>query len=257
MAHTLVLQELLAAYEKMPRGTEASYRHLAQVLKTFIQSGAIAAGAPLPAERVLCEMLGLSRVTVRKAIEILIEQGMVSSRQGAGNFVVFRFVEPLTLLASFSEDMRRRGKTAGSIWISREIVWPDSEEAMALAIPQGLKVMRCARVRTADQQPIALEFATVRAAFVGDTTDFGDSLYGALYQHGVIPERAMQRVRAEMIRSDHARLLKTQAATAVFSIERRSFTADGQPVELTKSIYRGDLYDYVVEIGMNAPLQER
>ena len=252
-----MLRELLAIYEKTPRGTEASYKHIAQVLKYFIQSGVISSGAPLPAERTLCSLFNVSRVTVRNAIEILIDQGLISSRAGAGNFVVFRLVEPLTMLASFSEDMRRRGKSAGSNWISREIQWPSSEESLALAIPQGLKVMRCARVRTADQLPIALEFATVKAADVGDTCNFGDSLYGALYLHGVIPERAIQHVRSIVMTDEHAKLLKTPPGTAAFSIERRSFTGSGHPVEITKSIYRGDVYDFVVEIGLNPSTYER
>lgn len=228
-----------------------TYARLAMALQEAIQDGRIPNGTGLPSERVIGEVLSLSRVTVRRALEQLIQKGMLKARQGSGTFVSRRIVEPMTLLASFSEDMQRRGQRPGSVWISRQLVWPTAEETLALAIPAGSRVVRCARIRTANGVPMALEFATVLASYVGEHADFGDSLYEAMRQQGVTPARAIQRVRAENASRDHALHLEIAEQAAVFSIERRSFTHDGRPVELTRSIYRGDLYDYVVEISLN------
>lgn len=231
-----------------------AYARLASALEAAIQDGSIPPGAGLPSERVIGELLGLSRVTIRRALEKLIQEGLLKTRQGSGTFVSRRLVEPMTLLASFSEDMHRRGQVPGSVWISRELVWPTAEEVLALAIPPGEQVVRCARTRTADGIPMALEYATVLAQHVGGKANFGDSLYKAMHQQGIVPTRAIQRVRTENATDNHAKHLEIPLNAAVFAIERRSFAQDGRPVELTRSIYRGDLYDYVVEISLNPNL---
>jgi GntR family transcriptional regulator len=246
-----VQDEIVKSFQGTLGDGGPAYVRLALALQAAINGGRIPSGAGLPSERLIGEVLGLSRVTIRRALEQLIQGGLLVAKRGSGTFVSSRLVEPMTLLASFSEDMRRRGRLPGSVWLSRELVWPNAEEAMTLAIPSGRRVVRCARTRTADGVPMALEYATVLAEDVGGRSSFGDSLYEAMRRQGVVPVRAIQRVRAENASGAHAELLEISEGGAVFSIERRSFTHDGRPVELTRSIYRGDLYDYVVEISLN------
>jgi GntR family transcriptional regulator len=224
------------------------YQRLAAGLREAIHKGLLHPGASLPPERELAQELGVSRETVRRAVELLTQEGLLRGRQGSGTYVCTRIVEPLSLLASFSEDMARRGFVPGSTWLSREIALPSTADALSLGLSVADSVMRCSRIRLADGEPMAIERATVNAALVGNTIDFGNSLYEALRRHQAAPVRAVQRIRADVADAKTARWLKLDLHAPVLDIERRSFTQEGRPVELTRSIYRGDLYDYVVEM---------
>lgn len=238
--------QLLAA--PAVRGHLPLYQKMAASLRAALRSGALPVGSGVPPERELSAMLGVSRVTVRRAIEELVQEGLLQSKQGSGTSVSGRVEQALSALGSFSEDMLRRGYVPGSRWISRELAHPSPDEILALGLAPTEPVIRLARVRTADGAPIAVERAALRAALLGGELDFGDSLYEALRRHGVFPQRAFQRLRAEVVSGPDARLLGLQDAGPVLATERRSFTNEGRPVELTRSIYRGDRYDYVVEL---------
>ncbi|MEJ8823536.1 GntR family transcriptional regulator [Variovorax humicola] len=224
------------------------YMRLAVVLRHAIQAGRIPTGAGLPPERELAHGLGVSRETVRRAVEQLTEEGLLKARQGSGTYVSARIVEPLSLLASFSEDMERRGFVPGSRWLSRQLVRPTVEEMLALGVSSTDLVMRSARVRTADGEPMTVEHASVNAAHVGGTAEFGDSLYEAMRRNAAAPVRAIQRIRAGVADAETARLLNIGLGAAVLETERRSFTQEGKPLELTRALFRGDMYDYIVEM---------
>ncbi len=234
------------------------YQRMALSLRAAMRSGALPVGTGVPPERELAAMLGVSRVTVRRAIEELVNEGLLKAKQGSGTSVAGRVEQPLSALGSFSEDMVRRGLVPGSRWISRQLSHPSSDEVLALGLAPTEQVIRLARVRTADGAPIAVERATIRAALLAGELNFGDSLYEALRQHGITPQRAFQRLRAEAVNTQDARLLGLQGGDPVLATERRSFTGEGRPVEFTRSVYRGDRYDYVLELNAsplgNAPL---
>ena len=224
------------------------YLHLAWRLREAIQQGRIGAGASLPAERELASKLVLSRQTVRRALEILAAEGLLVVRHGSGSVVSGRFVEPITELASFSDDMRNRGLEPGSVWLERVMGRPTPEEAFPLGLSLRDSVVRASRVRTANGEPIALEICVVSAAVVGMTADFGDSLYAAIRRQGHAPVRALQRVRAGIAGARLAALLKIAEGAPVMEMERQSYSAEGRPLEWTRSSYRGDRYDYVAEL---------
>jgi GntR family transcriptional regulator len=234
------------------QGSGPIYVRLAAGLREAIQAGQLSPGSSLPAERELAQELGLSRQTVRRAVEQLEGEGLLRGRHGSGTYVMSRIIEPLSLLASFSDDMKRRGYVPGSTWLSREVVQANAEEAMALGLSLNDLVMRGARVRTANGEPMAVEHASVNVQSVGGTPDFGDSLYAAMRRHGAAPVRALQRIHAAVADAGTAQLLDIAIGAAVLETERRSFTQEGRAVELTRSVYRGDLYDYVVEMRIPA-----
>ena len=242
---------LLAA--SASRGHLPLYQKIGASLRAAIRSGTLAAGSGVPPERELAVMLGVSRVTVRRAIEELVQEGLLQSRQGSGTVVSARVEQPLSALGSFSEDMVRRGHVPGSRWISRELAYPSPDEVLALGLGASDQVIRLARVRTADGAPIAVERAAVGARLLHGELEFGDSLYEALRRHGNVPERAFQRLRADVVSVQDARLLGLQNGAAVLATERRSFTLEGRPVEFTRAVYRGDRYDYVVELRTGPP----
>ncbi|HDR9762399.1 MULTISPECIES: GntR family transcriptional regulator [Burkholderia] len=222
---------------------------LARMLRATIVDGSMKTGESFPPERELAAQLQVSRDTVRRAIEELIRQGLVEARQGAGTFVAARVEQPLTEITSFSDDMLRRGFRPGSHWVKRELRRPTPEESLALGLAPDSVVMHLERVRTADAVPMAIERAVLAADLLGGNLEFGDSLYGALNAAGICPVKALQRLRAELASAPDADLLGIRGGDPVLHIERRSFSVEGRPLELTRSFYRGDRYDYLAVMG--------
>ena len=227
---------------------EPLYRQLENALKQALAAARIKRGAVIPSERMLSEALGLSRVTVRKAIDGLVSDGFLDRRQGAKTVVSSRLEKSLSTMTSFSEDMRSRGLDPGCIWISREISRPSPTEMMALGISGSEKVVRLRRLRTADGVPIAIEMATLPARFVPEPQAIEDSLYAYLETTGALPVRALQRMQAKPGTEEERRLLDAPEDASLLIMERRCFLADGQIVEFTQTKYRGDVYDFVIEL---------
>lgn len=229
------------------------YMQLAATLRRKIVDGDIASGEALPSERDLCHILGASRVTVRKATELLMEEGLLARRQGSGTFVTPRIEAPGSYLSSFSEDAEARGDATDTIWILKSHGRASEEEARLLEIADGARVVRLSRVRLAAGDPLAVENATVPANMLPTIEAIGASLYQALKKGGNRPVTGTQRVRAALAGPTEAGLLTIPENSEILRIERLTRRADGRPVELTRSAYRGDRYDFVSELRAPSP----
>lgn len=227
------------------------YLQLARNLRDHIAQGGIDPGNALPSERDLSEMTGLSRVTIRKGIDQLIEEGVLLRKQGSGTFVTRRIETPGSVLSSFSDDARSRGEDPGVIWMIKAYAQPTEEEATMLQIAASSKVARLGRVRLSGGEPLAIEHAVVPAEFLPDLKLIGDSLYAALDHNGVRPVNGTQRIRASLASPTEAGILSTEPNAAVLRIERLTTTANGRPVEFTRSTYRGDRYVFVSDLQGN------
>ena len=240
-------------------GAGPLYLQLQRRLIDAMAQGALPPGASLPAERDIAAMTGLSRVTVRKAIEALVASGQLVQKRGSGTYVaprVERLEQALSLLTSFTEDMARRGKSVESHWISRSIQPPTPEEVMALGLGAGDRVARLERVRRSDGVPLAIERASIPTQVLPDPGAVGTSLYAMLETLGQRPVRAVQRISAANLGPRDAELLGVAPGAAGLKIERIGYLASGQVVEFTRSLYRGDAYDFAVELKL-APEPER
>jgi GntR family transcriptional regulator len=224
------------------------YLQLQQALHAAIEQGLLPVDQALPAERQLAQDLGVSRITVRKAIEGLAQQGLLQRRQGAGNFVATRIDKHFAQLTSFSEDMRSRGRLPSSSWLRKSQGTVTPEEALKLAMSPGSQVYRFARLRFADQLPMAIETATVAGFALPSLDAVQDSLYDALSAQGHRPVRALQRLHALLLDDEQARLLHAQPRDAGLMVERLGYLGDGRAIELSRSVYRGDTYDFVAEL---------
>jgi GntR family transcriptional regulator len=224
------------------------YLQLAEGLRGLINEGSVRVGEALPSERELSNMTHISRVTVRKAIDTLLREGMISRRRGSGTYVAPRIEQPASVLAGFSADMANRGGRPGSIWIEKILAPPTPEEAMTLAVAPDSLVARLSRVRTADDEPLAIERAVVPAGLLPPLDQLDESLYATLARVGNRPVRGLQRLQASLATKSEAQLLSIPTGTAILRIERRTFLASGAPVEYTRSAYRGDRYDFVTEV---------
>ncbi len=243
--------EELFSPEGFATGAGPLYLQLQRRIADAMLRGVLAPGASLPAERDIAAITGLSRVTVRKAIEALVAQGALTQRRGSGTFVaprVERLEQALSLLTSFTEDMARRGKSVESVWISRSIQSPTPEEVMALGLGAGDRVARLERVRRSDGVPLAIERASIPTQVLPDPEAVETSLYALLETFGARPVRAVQRISAANLGPRDAELLGVAPGAAGLRIERIGYLASGRVVEFTRSIYRGDAYDFAVEL---------
>jgi len=245
------VSSLLTPDDLQAAGTGPLYLKLQQALEGAIHSGRLKSGDALPPERDLAEYASISRVTVRKAVDELVRKGILVRRHGSGTFVakpVEKVEQPLSRLTSFTEDMARRGRSSRAEWLERGLFTPSPDEMMMLGLPAGGLVARLGRLRIADENPLAIERASISAEFLPDPENVGQSLYAALEKRGVRPVRAVQRISARTIKDQEAELLDVAPGSAGMTIERISYLASGKVVELTRSLYRGDAYDFVAEL---------
>jgi GntR family transcriptional regulator len=238
-----------------PGSATPVYVQVAAGLRGRIEAGELPGGHALPAERELAAQLGVSRVTVRQALAQLTEAGLLKRRHGSGTFVTARPVQgaprPLGLLNSFSEDARSRGQTPGARVLAFTRTPPTAHEALTLGLSPSGAVYRVRRLRTANGEPLAVEESTLPAALVGELTDTDvtdASLYALLAARGLRPQRAIRHLRAVNADAEMGALLGLPAGAALLVTERVSWTPGGQPVEYARAWYRGDRYDFVMEL---------
>ena len=224
------------------------YQQLQRAIREAIEARVLGPDDALPAERQIAADLSVSRITVRKAIEGLVEEGLLVRRQGSGNFVAARIEKNFAKLTSFSEDMRARGRTPRSVWLKRSEGAVTPEEALTLRLSPGAPVYRFHRLRFADEAPMCLEFATVAASCLPSIEAVDTSLYEALEKAGNRPVRALQRLRALLLNAEQAKLLHAHEGDAGLLVERVGFLRDGRAVEFCQSFFRGDTYDFVAEL---------
>ncbi len=149
------------APEKGPRYMQL-YRHLSEA----IRSGQLSLNRQLPPERVLADIAGISRVTVRKAVEMLVEDGLLEQKRGSGSFVRAgspKLEQSLSTLISFTENLRLRGQVPSSVVLDRGLYIPTNDEVLALGLSPSLQVARIKRLRSADDVPMAIEESSLPA----------------------------------------------------------------------------------------------
>lgn len=230
------------------------YVQLRKRLSDGVEQGILSPGSSLPPEREIASITDLSRVTVRKAIQSLADEGTIIQKQGSGSFISdgpARIEQKLTRLTSFSEDMARRGLEATSRWLERGLFMPSQNEIAALGISSEGSVARIARLRLANDEPMAIERASLPTDILPNPLDVQTSLYEVLERHGTRPIRAMQKISAVNIETSDAELLAVSAGSAGLRIERISYRSDGRAVEFTQSLYRGDAYNFVAELRLS------
>jgi GntR family transcriptional regulator len=243
MSSLAQLMQQVAATSNLPL-----YQQLQRALREAIDQGVLGPAEALPAERQLATELGISRITVRKAIDGLVEEGLLVRRAGSGNFINTRFEKNFAKLTSFSEDMRSRGRTPRSVWLKRSEGLVTPEEALRLRLSPGAAVYRFNRIRFADEMPMCVEYATIAASALPSLDAVDVSMYDALEAAGNRPVRALQRLSALLLNAEQARLLQTREGDAGLCVERLGFLRDGRAVEFCRSFFRGDMYDFVAEL---------
>ncbi len=227
------------------------YLQLRKRILSAIESGLLKDNDPLPSEREIAAITDLSRVTVRNAVAELVQENVLVQKRGSGTFVAAkprRVEQSLSRLTSFTEDMARRGMNVEAKFLERGIFSPSPQESFTLGLGVDELVARIGRLRSSEGVPLAIERASLPTSILADPNLVTHSLYEVLEQSGNRPIRAIQRISAVNLESDDARHLNVSLGHAGLKIERVSYLGSGRVVEFTRSLYRGDAYDFVAEL---------
>ena len=219
----MTIEAFLRPSEWLEEATGPRYVRLRTRIEAAISTGLLAQSAPLPAEREIASLSGLSRVTVRRAMQDLVDRGIVVQRQGSGSFVSDappRVEQSLSRLTSFTEDMAARGRKVHSNWLVRESGLVTPEESLSLSLSPGSAVFRFHRIRYADNVAMALEYSSIAGQCLVSHEQVEDSLYEALRARKHNPVRALQRLRAVLFSDNQAELLDIDPGSPGLLIER-------------------------------------
>jgi GntR family transcriptional regulator len=209
-------------------------------------------GQPIPAERQLATDLGISRLTLRAALDELVRDGYLDRRHGSGTYVTEpKIAQPLTL-TSFSEDMRRRGMTPGSRTLELTTTTAGARLAHRLGVSPEAKLVRVKRLRLADGQPMAMEVLHVPETLVPGLTkaDFEDHSFYELLRdrYGIVIGSGTQSIEPTVTSEEESEVLSVPLHTPAFLFERTTVSESGRTVEFVRSIYRGDRYRLVADL---------
>ena len=240
----------MAAINDGPRPKHAQLRDVLVDLATH----ELGPDTAIPSERELMTTYDVSRATVRKAIESLIADGLLHRIHGKGTFVTRPRLESRLHLASFSQDMRRRGLTPSTRSLGIELDRPPADVARALGLGRNGRAWWVERVRLADGQPIALEQGWYPQPLLPDLDhhDLGGSLYDVFRDgYGLGIDAAEQTLWGETADAALAKRLDAPLHTPLL-VFRRISTAAGKPLEHVVSRYRGDRYQIHMSLGSAA-----
>jgi GntR family transcriptional regulator len=246
------MNAVISDFKQNQADSSPLYVQIARKLTKDMRDGRYQVDQALPSERSLSEQLDVSRVTARKAIDQLVDQGLVVRKRGSGNYVAPRIEQPLSNLSSFSEQLEQRGYRPGSKWLKRALVAAAAEEQLSLGLSPDSRVARLERLRLADGVVMAYEVSVIPASLLPAPDEVGASLYEHLNKTGCMPVRALQHIRAMNAGAELASQLGVPIGQAVLYITRVGYAESGQPVELTHSYCLSDHYDFVAEMRRSA-----
>lgn len=208
-------------------------------------------GDALPPERSLATTFGVSRMTLRRAIDELAREGVIVRRQGAGTFVAAPKIASSLAATSFSSDMRRRGLVPSSRTLTLEEISAGPQLGRRLRCSPSAPVLRVVRLRLADDAPMAIETLHAPLELVAGLTaaDLEEtSFYELLAAAGVRIDHGVQEIEPTVTDEQESELLGVPLHSPAFLFERTSVDATGAPVEFVRSVYRGDRYKLTVHL---------
>lgn len=230
------------------------YFQLQELIIERIEEGAFAPGDPLPSEQTLIEESGLSRTTVRQAIENLVNQGVLEKRRGVGTFVCEQHAEnfwDLNSIRSFREMATLEGKTCTTRQLSLDRVEHDERATKVFGNEAGT-LWRMRRLRSIDGRPsiFSTTFVPARIAPELDRFDFSErSLFDVMgSSYGIDLDHAEKTFMAQAARVEDALLLGIEEGSPIQHVETITYNKQGEPVEFSISRDRGDVSRYKVVV---------
>ena len=219
-------------------------------IKEEIEDGKWQVGDRIPAERDLAEEFGVSRMTLRQAVQTLVDEGILERRVGAGTIVARKKVqEKMSGITSFTELMENQGKHPSSRTISYQITSPSLSEREHLKLKKQQKVLRMERIRYADDVPICFEVATLPFDLVKDyeRSQITKSLYQTLAKNGLHIGHAQQTVSASSASEKIAEFLNIKRGAPILNLRQITKLSTGEPFEYVRTEYAGERFEFYLE----------
>jgi GntR family transcriptional regulator len=233
--------------------TQPLYHQLYEILHEIILHKEWKPGEMIPAESELIELYQVSRITVRRVLDMLVKEGLVYRQRGRGTFVAHPTLEHgLTRIVSFTEDMRQRGFMPGNKLLFTGLIPADAEIAGNLQVPIGEEMVQVDRLRLADGEPMCVEQSFLVHRHVPGILEHNfvmNSLRDIkLKFYGIRWVRARQNIHAIACPAALQAHLGVKARTPLLYIERISFSQQNIPMEYLKAYYRADRYSLYNEL---------
>ena len=226
------------------------YFQVAQHLEDAIHSGAVPTGTLFQNEVDLAASLGLSRPTMRRAMQHLVDKGLVVRRRGIGTRVVQPKLHRPLQLTSLNDDLSRAGRKPTTEVLSFENVEATDDVAERLEVPEGTLVLELVRLRRADGEPIAklTNYLPERLATFSEE-DLGDlGLYDLIRGQGIALHSATQTLGARNATAAESRMLAEPKGAALITAQRVTYDDHGQAVEYGTHIYASSRYTFEVQL---------
>ncbi|MEU6252687.1 GntR family transcriptional regulator [Streptomyces sp. NPDC047043] len=222
------------------------YYQLAQQLEAAIEHGALAPGNLLGNEIDLSTRLGLSRPTVRQAIQSLVDKGLLVRRRGVGTQVVHSQVKRPLELSSLYDDLEAAGQGPTTQVVRNERVPASPDVAAALGIAEGTEVIALERLRLTHGHPVALLCNYLPATLLDLDSERLEStgLYRMMRTAGITLHSARQTIGARSATAEEATRLDEQEGAALLTMQRTAYDDTGRPVEYGTHIYRASRYAF-------------
>jgi len=227
------------------------YIQIHNEIRKEIESGKWAVGERIPSERQLSQDFDVSRMTLRQAIQTLVDEGILQRQVGSGTYVSSSKVqEKMSGTTSFTEITEGQGKKPSSKTVSYHVADPSISEIEKLKLNDGDQVLRMERIRYADNQPICFEVATLPIGIVNSLNkkDITSSLYKALEDKaGLKLGDATQTVSAILASEKIANFLNVKRGSAILRVRQVTTLDDDRPFEYVRSQYAGDRFEFYLE----------
>lgn len=219
------------------------YYQLAQAIEAAIRDGDLAPGDRFENELALAKRLTLSRPTTRRAIQELVDKGLLVRKRGVGTQVVQNPVHRRVELTSLFDDLTRAGQTPTTELLKYQRTVVDEEVAVELNLTAGAEVVMIRRLRCANGEPLAVMTNYLPADLAPDADELESSgLYQALRTRGVHIRLARQRIGAKPATKAEARLLEEKPGAPLLTMSRTAFDDSGKAVEYGSHCYRASRY---------------
>jgi DNA-binding GntR family transcriptional regulator len=223
------------------------YFQIAESLKQAITDGTLKPGERLDNELDLTERLGVSRPTVRQAVQRLVDQGLVVRRRGLGTVVVAPRIMRSVALTSLYDDLAANGRQPATTVLATAYLSADDSVAAALSVPAGTEVLSVERLRLADGTPLALMHNYLPAGLLrGDPRDALEKtgLYEVLRSQGIQLQAGEQMIGARKATAHEAKVLDAPRGATVLTMARTTFDQNGTPVEHGSHAYLSERYSF-------------
>lgn len=227
-----------------------AYIRIHDALKKKIDDGSWEIGQRLPSERDLADDYEVSRMTLRQAITLLVEEGILERRVGSGTYVAsHRVQEKMRGTTSFTEIVRSQGKTPSSQVVSYQRKPANETEIQQLQLKTSDYVVRMERVRYADNMPLVFEVASIPEKLIREfkREDIAEHFFQTLTDNGYEIGKSQQTIYAKNASERVANYLKVPKNHAVLALTQVSYFTDGRPFEYVHSQYVGDRFEFYLE----------